>query len=139
MGNFPTNPQVLGHTLSKCLVALLLLLLTLPVVAQPQKVNKKALDLFNESTEHLQWDRFSDAEQLLLKSLEIQPDFMLAHERLGYLYYNIRKYSQSKYHFTEMLKVDPNKSKEAYYYLARSSFYIQEKSGSPSHKPHEKV
>lgn len=136
MGNFPTNPQVLGHTLSKCLVALLLLLLTLPVAAQPQKVNKKALDLFNESTEHLQWDRFSDAEQLLLKSLEIQPDFMLAHERLGYLYYNIRKYSQSKYHFTEMLKVDPNKSKEAYYYLARSSFYLQEFDSAQNYLDH---
>lgn len=127
MGNFPTNPQVFGYTLSRYLIVLILLVFAaMPLAAQPQKVNKKALDLFNESTEHLQWDRFSDAEQLLLKSLEIQPDFMLAHERLGYLYYNIRKYSQSKYHFVQMLKVDPNKSKEAYYYLSRSSFYIHE-------------
>lgn len=127
MGNFPTNPQVFGYTLSRYLIVLILLVFAaMPLAAQPQKVNKKALDLFNESTEHLQWDRFSDAEQLLLNSLEIQPDFMLAHERLGYLYYNIRKYSQSKYHFVQMLKVDPNKSKEAYYYLSRSSFYIHE-------------
>ncbi len=127
MGNFPTNTQVPGYTLSRYLIVLLLLVsAAMPIAAQPQKVNKKALDLFNESTEHLQWDRFSEAEQLLLKSLEIQPDFMLAHERLGYLYYNIRKYSQSKFHFVQMLNVDPNKSKEAYYYLARSSFYIHE-------------
>jgi outer membrane protein OmpA-like peptidoglycan-associated protein len=129
MGNFPTNAQIPKYTLSQWLLVLILLVASFfPAIAQPQpqKVNKKAYDLYNESMEHLNWDRFGEAEQSLLKALEVQPDFMLAHERLGYLYFQTRKYSQSKYHFIEMLKVDPNKSKEAFYYLARSCFYIQQ-------------
>jgi tetratricopeptide (TPR) repeat protein len=123
MGNFPANTQVSRRALS---LLLFLFLAATTLLAQPQKVNKKALDLFNESTEHLQWDRFAEAEQLLLKALDVQPDFVLAHERLGYLYYNTRKYSKSKHHFVQMIQVDPNKSKEAYYYQARNNFYLHQ-------------
>jgi len=45
---------------------------------------------------------------------------------LGYLYYNSRNYSKAQHHFKVMVQTDPNKSKEAFYYLARSSYYIHE-------------
>ncbi len=126
MGNLPANTQILRYSVKLSSLLLLLLLGTIPLIAQPQKVNKKAMDLYTESTEHLHWDRFSEAEQALLKALEIQPDFILAHDRLGLIYYNIRRYSDAKNHLLQVVQAEPTKSKEAYYYLARSSFYIQQ-------------
>lgn len=127
MGNFIASAQIPRYSLRPGVLFLVLALwCAAPIAAQPQKVNKKALELYTEAMEHLQWDRFAEAEQSLLKALEVQPDFLLANERLGYLYYNTRRYSNSKHHFNQVINTDPAKSKEVYYYQARNNFFVNQ-------------
>lgn len=119
MGNITTNPQIPQHTLKS--VLLLVALLWGSLLLAQQKVNKKAEKLYDESTELLHWDKFDEAEELLQKALEIQPDYVLALQRLGYTYYQNGKYTEAHQYIQKLIKVAPDHSKEAYFYLARTS------------------
>lgn len=123
MGNIFANTQIPRYTLTVACLACCLLLLPFAATAQ-DKVSKKAMEYYNQAREHAQWDRFAEAEAALLKAIQEQPDFVTAHEQLGYLYFNTEKYADAKNSFNRMVQLAPDKSKEVYYYLAKSSFYV---------------
>lgn len=84
---------------------------------QLPSVSKKAQKFFDESTEPLNWDKFRDAEALLLKAVDAQHDFVQAHERLGYLYIKTKEFQKSYDHFLQVVTIAPNYSREAWYFL----------------------
>lgn len=113
MAGFITNAQVLKYTL----IGALFPLLSSPLFAQ-DKINKKAQKLYDETTELLHWNKFDEATPLLIQALDIQPDFLKALERLGFVYYQNKKYSDAYEQIETLVKQAPSYSKEAYYYLA---------------------
>lgn len=113
MAGFLTNAQVLKYTL----IATVCLLLSLPLSAQ-DKINKKAQKLYEESTELLHWSKFDEATPLLIQALDIQPDFLKARERLGFIYYQNKQYAEAYEQIKLLVEQAPKYSKEAYYYLA---------------------
>lgn len=113
MAGFLTNTQVLERTL----IAGLCLLFALPLSAQ-DKINKKAQKLYDESTELLHWDKYKEATPLLVEALDIQPEFLKARERLGFIYYQDKQYADAFTQIELLVKQSPTYSKEAYYYLA---------------------
>ncbi len=118
MGNFPANPQIPQYSV-KAVLWLCLLLVCSTAWAQ-DKINKKAQALYDESSELLHWDKFDEAESLLLEALKIQPDYIKATERLGYVYYQNGKYALAHQYVNKLVQMAPNHSKEAYFYLART-------------------
>ncbi|MDX2000925.1 MAG: OmpA family protein [Chitinophagales bacterium] len=81
-------------------------------------LSKKAQKYFDEAAEHLNWDRFNEAEAALKKAVDDQPDYIQAWEKLGYLYIKTRRYEQAYQALRTVSTLSSVYSKEVYYHLA---------------------
>lgn len=82
------------------------------------KIPKKAQNLYNESSELLNWDKFDEAEQKLLQALDIEPQFPQALQQLSYVYFKKKDYNNSYLYAQKLAELAPDYSQEVYYHLA---------------------
>ncbi len=61
---------------------LLLLIAVGPLLLSGQALSKKAQKLYEEGREHLNWDRFAEAEKSLLQVTELEPQYLMAYKQL---------------------------------------------------------
>lgn len=72
----------------------------------PETIYNKGIDAYNKK-------KVKEAEALLLKAVEVKPDFALAHFWLGMASFNLNKKAAAKEHLEKYLELEPNGSEAA--------------------------
>jgi len=84
-----------------------------------QSISRKAQKYYDEGSEHLQWDRFAEAESAFLEALKIEPAFTAAREKLAYVYVKTMRHEEAYQTFSKLIAPDPKNANELYFGLAR--------------------
>src|SRR5688572_12388472 len=97
--------------MKKSILLLILSFTLLNTFAQtydPSKVNKKAVELYNQAIERAQDQNYSLAIGLLLKAIEIDKNYLEAYLSLGGVYGQMKNYSKSVEYYDRAFPIDPN-------------------------------
>jgi outer membrane protein OmpA-like peptidoglycan-associated protein/tetratricopeptide (TPR) repeat protein len=102
---------------------ILLIMLSLGAEAQPGKVftstkSRKAFQLYEQSTEYLLRRDYGNAELLLIKATEIDPEYIDALMRLSSIYYRQKKIELEKMMYEKVIAIEPNYPNVYYNYGA---------------------
>lgn len=92
--------------------------------AQTYKPKKKALSYFTEGKEHLNWGRFDQAEEALLKAINKDENYLEAYYELGNLYEDLREYKKAYDLYNRIVQSSINFPLEVYFRLAKTSFAL---------------
>ncbi len=92
-----------------------------PGVIFAQTIPKEAESNYNSAVSQLENENLLEGEKFLKASLNIFPEYFLALNRLGYLYFVQKKYVQASEEFAKAAQVNP-KSEPTLYLLAYSVF-----------------
>jgi len=90
----------------KILFTVICLLLTSPTRGQVGK----ALHWYNQGTDYLDSLQFHSAIRALLQAVDIQPDFVEAHNNLGLAYLRLKQYNNAIEHLKKSVGLQPNHS-----------------------------
>jgi len=74
----------------------------------PSKINKKAIEIYNEGIEKAQANQFSDAIELLQQSIQKDPNYIEAYLSLAGVYGQIKNYHQSIIYYEKSFAIDSN-------------------------------
>src|ERR1043166_6560781 len=87
------------------------LLVTIPCIAQPydpNKVNKKAIQFYNEAMEKAQDGNLTMAENLFLKAIETDNKYLDAYLSLAGVYGQLKNYKNSTDYYEKAFAQDSN-------------------------------
>ncbi|MGN6400269.1 MAG: OmpA family protein [Flavisolibacter sp.] len=72
----------------------------------PSKINKKAIELYNQGIEKAQGNQFNDAIELLQQSIQKDPNYIEAYLSLAGVYGQIKNYQQSTVYYEKAFAID---------------------------------
>ncbi len=105
MGTFIANPQVFRASLKFCLF--LFLGLSVSSCIHGQNISKKAQKYFAEGMEHLNWDRFTEAESSFLNAIKEEPSYTDAMEKLADVYEMTARFDNAYETMTKLISLNP--------------------------------
>lgn len=82
-------------------------------------VSKKALKYVEEGNEHLNWNRFPEAETAFLEAIKAEPDYVPALQKLAYIYMQTRQYEKAYQPLVALTKAAPKPVVHAFFELAK--------------------
>lgn len=88
-------------------------------------VSKKAEKYYREAKEHLNWDRFSEAETALLNAIDKSPNFVQAYIQLSLVYKKTEQYEKAFNTLRNITVIQEDPNKELYFQLAQMGFASQ--------------
>jgi outer membrane protein OmpA-like peptidoglycan-associated protein/tetratricopeptide (TPR) repeat protein len=91
-----------------------------------KEVSKKALKLYNQSSNLMAEGKEEAAEKALLKSLEAEPEFVDAMLRLGDLYFLRKEYKKSAGYMTQAIALDSFYATKPYYIGGIAYYNLEE-------------
>ncbi len=97
-------------------------------------ISKKALKYYAEGNEHLNWNRFPEAETAFLEAIKAEPKYVSALQKLTYIYMQTRQYEKAYQPLVELTKAEPKPVISAFYELAKVSLAIGKPTGLDSYK-----
>ena len=114
-------------------VALLFAFISCSVFGQAQAPHystrkKKAIKLYEETTEMLQRRMYPEAAAVLRTALDKAPEFLEAHLRIAFCYKVLNNVQEQKQHLEKVIELapDPSKYKTVYYSLGEACFLTGE-------------
>ena len=92
---------------SSCIL-LIGLLITTCLSAQyvPEKVNKKALSLYEEALNRASDDKFNEGIIILLEAIRIDPKFVDGYLSLAGMYGELKKYAEAIEYYEKAIRID---------------------------------
>lgn len=108
------------------MVVVILTIIHCDLIAQPiqsEQIPNRAKRFYDQSTEKLHWDQFEEASQLLLRAVEIAPNFKEAHYRLGFIFIEKHDWETAQKHFKQVIEINPDFHPNSYYGLAEAAFF----------------
>ncbi len=140
MGTFLTNSQISQFTLSDFIaesrlstffkihmkrmlfLSFILFFAACSTTSHGQtKVSKKAQEAYKEGSEHLVWDRFSEAEKSFLEALKHAPEYEAAMDKLAFVYVKTFKYENAYQTLNKIIRNNPKAARDIYLVLAKMS------------------
>lgn len=94
-----------------------------PIPVTQLRIPRKAIKSYQRAQKAFLAGDFRESAQLLEKSVEIYPDFLLAHYLLGVTYTNLGNYERGVAEYQHALAIDP-KLNQNYHNLAVALFYL---------------
>lgn len=82
-------------------------------------ISKKALKYYAEGNEHLNWNRFAEAETAYLEALKAEPTYPDALQKLAYIYMQTRQYEKAYQPLLALTKAEPKPVIYAFFELAK--------------------
>ncbi len=92
-----------------------------PGVIFAQSIPKDAESIYKDAVSTIKSSDFAEGERLLIKSLSIFPNYFMALNRLGYLYFEQKTYELAAENFAKAAEVNP-KSEPTLFLLALSVY-----------------
>lgn len=91
-----------------------------------QSENKKALKVYEQAGDFIARGQLDAAVEPLLKSVEIDPNWLQPRIRLGALYFEKKNWEKSKFYFKSVLEIDSLAEPMIYYKLAEIEWINQD-------------
>ncbi|TVR81203.1 MAG: hypothetical protein EA412_03575 [Chitinophagaceae bacterium] len=89
-----------------------------------ENVPNRAKRFYNESTEHLNWDRYKEAAENLERAVNIFYEFPEAHFRLGFTYLELHEYEKAAKSFDYLAENFPDVHPGMFFGLGEARFHL---------------
>lgn len=119
----PEHTLMLRHSSLRGIIIALIISGILSSCSSPThsqtSISKKAEKYYTEGSEHLNWDRFKEAETAFAEAVKIQPDYVAALEKLGFTYSRLLQYEKAYQTFSKLVPLKPKSIREVELALAK--------------------